>query len=81
MDATYTDTLVGRQNLEIDRTVRQERDRVVSQYSADVVSVPITRPERSYRVSPESFHSTNPVTARRPGGIRPPSVHYDLSAK
>ena len=29
MDATYTDTLVGRQNLEIDRTVRQERDRLL----------------------------------------------------
>ena len=29
MDAVYNDSLVGRQNLEIDRTVRQERDRLL----------------------------------------------------
>ncbi len=29
MDAAYDDTLVGRQNLEIDTTVRQERDRLL----------------------------------------------------
>ena len=29
MDAAYNDTLVGRQNLEIDRTVRKERDRLL----------------------------------------------------
>ena len=29
MDAAYNDTLVGRQNLEIDKTVRKERDRLL----------------------------------------------------
>ena len=29
MDAPYNDTLVGRQNLEIDKTVRKERDRLL----------------------------------------------------
>ncbi len=38
MAAAYNDTLVGRQNLEIDRTVRQERDRLLRFIRARVLN-------------------------------------------